>query len=338
MKKLFANKKVLLMALGVLVLIVSGVFLLRPKSKPDVEYEEVAVKRGNVSVSLNIDGKTAILRRDLGFELGGRVVDVLVKEGDTVSQWQTLAYLDAREAQKNLEKALRDYSKERADFEQDRQVTYSNGALTTTIERILAKNQWDLEKAVLDVELETISQQQSYLISPINGVVAKVDIAPGETVSSQASQPVITVVDENNFVFEVYAEDIEALKIKKDMPVRISLEALPDTVFEGKVLFVSPLATLDTNDLATYKVLVEFADAELTLLDAMAGTAEIISKETKNVLKIPNTAVKLVDQKPVVYFLKDNKLEEKSVKLGFTNGDEVEVISGLEAGDKIVSW
>jgi len=337
MKKLLANKKVLLITLGVLALIVSGIFLLRPKSKPDVEYEEVAVKRGNVSVSLNIDGKTAILRRDLGFELGGRVVDVLVKEGDNVSQWQTLAYLDAREAQKNLEKALRDYSKERSDFEQDRQVTYPNGALTTTIERILAKNQWDLEKAVLDVELETISQQQSYLVSPIEGTVVAIDIAPGETVSSQASQPVITVVDENSFVFEVYAEDIEALKIKKDMPVRISLEAMPETVLNGTVNFISPLATLDSNDLATYKVLIDFVNPDLKLLDSMAGTAEIISKEAKDVLKIPNTAVKLVDQKPVVYFLKDNKLIEQSVKLGFTNGDEVEVISGLEAGDKIVS-
>ena len=338
MKKLLANKKTLLTVIAGLVLIVSGVFLFRPKADLETEYEELTVKRGNVSVSLNIDGKTAILRRDLGFELGGKVAGVLVKEGDVVTQWQTLAYLDAREAQKNLEKALRDYSKERADFEQDRLVTYPNGALTTTIERILAKNQWDLEKAVLDVELETISQQQSYLVSPINGVVAKVDIAPGETVSSQASQPIITVVDENSFVFEVYAEDIEALKIQKEMPVRISLEALPDSVFEGKVLFVSPLATLDTNDLATYKVLVKFANPELTLLDAMAGTAEIISKEVKDVLKIENTAVKLVNRQPVVYFLKDNKLVEQKVKLGFTNGNEVEVVSGLKAGDKIVNW
>lgn len=330
------NKK-LLVVVGALLLIL-GFFWLKPKPAAKVDYQEVTVKRGNVSVSLNIDGKTAILRRDLGFELGGRVIDVLVKEGDTVSQWQTLAYLDAREAQKNLEKALRDYSKERSDFEQDRQVTYPNGALTATIERILAKNQWDLEKAVLDVELKTISQQQSFLTSPISGVVAKVDIAPGEVVSSQASQPVITVVDENSFVFEVYAEDIEALKIKKEMPVRISLEAMPETVLSGTVNFVSPLATLDSNDLATYKVLIDFVNPDLNLLDSMAGTAEIISKEAKDVLKIPNTAVKLVNQKPVVYFLKDNKLTEQKVRLGFTNGDEVEVISGLKAGDKIVDW
>ena len=81
---------------------------------------------------------------------------------DRVKAYQAIAQLDSREVQKNLEKVLRDYSAERNDFEEMWRVTYKGikdpqTALTDTVKRILEKNQWDLEKAVLDVELKHLA-------------------------------------------------------------------------------------------------------------------------------------------------------------------------------------
>lgn len=134
------------------------------QSSEQPTYETAKVTKGNVSVSLNLDGKTVIARRDLSFEIGGTVRGVNVNEGDIVKPWQTLAYLDTREAQKNLELALRDYSKDRNDFEEMIQATYPGVPLTDTIKRILEKNQWDLEKAVLDVELKDLAQKNHILV------------------------------------------------------------------------------------------------------------------------------------------------------------------------------
>jgi len=333
------NKKILLvLGLG---LVIGGYLVWQRYQTDKLSSEEVKtarVVRGNVSVSLSIDGKTVIKRQDLAFEIGGVIRGIKVKEGDVVKPWQTLAYLDVREAQKNLESALRDYSKERNDFEEDGQVTYAGVVITDTIKRILEKNQWDLEKAVLDVELKDIAKSKSYLVTPIGGTVAQVNYQPGEIVSSQNNPVVVTVVDENGFHFESFVEDIEALKIKKDMPVRISLDAIEDKTFEGKISFVSPLATIDENELSTYKVIIDFENPDEALIDGLVGEAEVISKEVVDVIKIPNSAVTRKDGKSLVYVDDNGVWEEREVKLGFTNGKEVEVLSGLSEGESVVVW
>jgi RND family efflux transporter MFP subunit len=302
------------------------------------EIKTAKAAKGNVSVSLKVDGKTVIKRQDLAFEIGGIIRGINVKEGDLVVPWQTLAYLDVREAQKNLENTLRDYSKTRNDFEEGRQITHANTALTSTIERILEKNQWDLEKSVSDVELKDIARSKSYLVTPIAGTVAQVNYQPGEVASAQNNPIVITIVDETGFHFESFIEDIEALKIKKDMPVRISLDAIEEETFKGIISFVSPLATIDENELSTYKVIIDFTNPDQALIDGLLGEAEVISKEVTDVIKIPNTAVTREDGKSLVHLSNNGAYEKREVKLGFTNGKEVEVLSGLSVGDEVIVW
>lgn len=307
------------------------------KSEVD-EIKTAKVTKGNVSVSFDIDGKTVIKRQDLAFEVGGVIRGINVQEGDEVKPWQTLAYLDVRETQKNLEKALRDYSKERNDFDEDSQVVYKDMVLTDTIKRILEKNQWDLEKAVLDVELDDISKRKSYLLNSFEGIVAQVNYQPGEMVSAQNNPIVITIVDESGFYFESYVEDIEALKVKKDMVVRMTFDALEGEEFIGKVNYVSPLAVIDENELSTYKIIINFEDEDLSLIDGLVGEAEIISKEVVDVVKIPNNAVVREDNKSIVQIKTGTGFEKREIELGFTNGKEVEVISGLKIGDEVAIW
>ena len=89
--------------------------------------------------------------------------------------------LDTRELQKKLQKALKDYMKERWDFEQEREnygITTDNldsYTLSNEVRRILEKNQFDLDKAVLDVELKDIALKYATLISPISGIVTHID-------------------------------------------------------------------------------------------------------------------------------------------------------------------
>lgn len=338
MKKIldFLKKNKILM--GILAVLLTagtayGVFVAEAPVDEEIKY--VKTTKGNVSVSLSVDGKSVIDKRDLSFEVGGIVRGVSIKEGDSVSAWQTLAYLDTREAQKNLENQMRDYLLQRNDFEEMGQVTYPDST-TDTIKRILEKNQWNLEKAVLDYELKDLAVKKSYLSSPISGTIAAINIKPGELAAT--SKVAITVVDSNTRVFESYVEDIEALKIKEGMVVRMLFDALPDDSFMGTVSFVSPIATIDENDLSMYKVIVKFDDSEISLLDGMTGEAEVISKEVTGVVKVINTAVKREDGKSIVYLKTDDGIEKKIIKLGFTNGKEVEVKEGLSVGDTVVDW
>lgn len=305
-----------------------------------VEEKAVNVTKGNVSVSLSIDGKSILDKRELSFEIAGVVRGVTVEEGDIVTPWQTLAYLDTREATKNLELKMRDYLATRNDFDEMGQVTYQetidNSVVDDTIRRILEKNQWNLEQAVLDVELRDLVVKKSYLSSPIAGIVAEITLKPGELAST--SKLAITVVDTTSLVLEGYLEDIEALKVEPGMQVRVEFEALPDDQFMGTVSYLSPIATLDENDLAMYRVLIELDEHDTTLLDGMAAEFEIISKEATSVLKLPNSSIKREDGQSVVYQREGDELIMIPVELGFTNGKEVEVKSGLKLGDAVVDW
>lgn len=334
-KSLLKNKIVLLIL--VILILGGGYMLINNKQVEEIELQYTKATKGNVSVSLTIDGKSVIDKRELSFEVGGIVRGVSVGEGQEISAWKTLAYLDTREAQKNLENEMRDYLSQRNDFEEMNQVTYPDTpVINDTIKRILEKNQWDLEKAVLDYELKDLAIKKSYLSSPIAGTVAEINIKPGELAAT--NKVAITIVDEETVVFESYVEDIDALKIKKEMPVRIKFDALPDEEFSGIVAFVSPIATIDENDLSMYKVLIEFNETKLTLLDGMTGEAEVISKEANSVIKISNSAVKRENGKSVVYLKNGDQTERREVELGFTNGKEVEVRSGLNGGETLIDW
>lgn len=307
-------------------------------AEPKIEEQTVKVTRGNVAVSFAVDGETVMDQRELSFELGGVVRDVLVKEGDQVKPWQTIAYLDTREAQKNLELKMRDYLSARNDFDEMDQVTYPDETVfDDTIRRILEKNQWNLEAAVLDVELKDLALKQSYLSSPIAGTIASLSLKPGELAST--SKVAATIVNQDSLVVEAYLEDIEALKVEPEMMVRVVFEALPDEEFMGSVAYLSPLATTDENGLSTYRLVVTLNEHDQTLLDGMAGELEIISKEVKDVLKLPNSAVKREDGKSVVYFRdEDGNPMKQVVELGFTNGKEVEIKSGVPQGYPVINW
>lgn len=301
-----------------------------------IETKTTKANKSNVTIGFDIDGRTVISQRELSFPIGGKIIGINVKEGDAVQKWQTLAYLDTRSAQLEIEKNLRDYSKERNDFEQDQQITYKNQTLDDTIKRVLEKNQWDLEKSVMDVELKTFAKESSYLISPIDGVVAAVHLQTGQVASSNSNTPVITVINPDSLWFESYVEDIEALKINTGMPVRIKLDAMSDQPLMGTVSYISTLATIDENDLATYKVITTLNNPPAKLLDGMIGEAEIIVKEVADVITVSNTAVKRINGRSVVYVMNENdQFNEQVVELGFTNGRIVEVKSGLTSGQTV---
>jgi membrane fusion protein (multidrug efflux system) len=343
MKNLFSNLKKYryrYLLIGLLLLVVSSPLIVRalkPAAPTEAE-QTVKVTKGNVAVSFSVDGQTILDQRDLSFEIAGIVRDVLVDEGDEVKPYQTIAYLDTREAQKNLELKMRDYLSTRNDFDEMSEVTYPDATIVDdTIRRILEKNQWNLESSVLDVELKDLALKQSYLSSPIEGIVASLSLQPGELAST--SKVAATIVKPDSLVVEAYLEDIEALKVKDEMLVRIIFEALPDDEFLGHITYLSPLATTDENGLSTYRLVVTLDETGQTLLDGMAGELEIISKEVEGVLKLPNSAIKREDGQSLVYSRDENgNLASHVVELGFTNGKEVEIKSGLELGNSVINW
>jgi RND family efflux transporter MFP subunit len=325
---------------GGLILLLGVSWYLISKNKTVVEPLQTAkVVKGDLSISFSIDGKLVGDIYEPTFVLGGKVNQVFVKEGDYVKAGQWIATLDTEEAQKNLEKLLRDYSSKRNDFEEITGVTYVNTVVTDTIRRILEKNQWDLEKAVIDVELKNIALKQSRLIAPVSGIVANLNIKIGDVVSTQNQTPIVTIVKSNIFSFVAYAEESDALKIDKDQIVKISFEAYDDKDYLANRYFLSPVAEIDSNGLTTYKV-TAYLDTpkDVKLMDGMEGSILFITKEVKDVITIPNKAVYRENNKSYVDVINDHKeISKVEIETGFTDGKSVEVTKGLTIDQNVIT-
>jgi HlyD family secretion protein len=202
------------------------------------------------------------------------------------------------------------------------------------------------QSALYQVDKSTAALQQSQdnyndyqLIAPIDGaIVAQINGTAGDIYigGQNTAASFMTLINPDSFWFEADVEDVDALKISPDMKAYINLDIYPDREFAGKVIFVSPVAELDSNDLATYKVVIMLDDMNVKMLSDMTGSADLVSSEVRDVMMISNAAVKNKQGKQIVIIKKDGNFEEKEIQTGFTNGKTVEVKSGLSIGDEVV--
>src|SRR3990167_5798103 len=140
------------------------------------------VKKETLEETLSLSGEIdADEKVALKFQTSGRLAWVGVKEGDTVKKYQTIASLDQRDLKNRLQKYLNTFVSQRLTFEQT-QDDYWNEQfdLSETVranaERVLQDAQYDLNNAVLDVELQSLTVEYANLWTPIAGVVTRIDV------------------------------------------------------------------------------------------------------------------------------------------------------------------
>lgn len=332
------KKIIVILAIAALLL---GFFIFKVKSASDKPLKTATVKRGNIVKSISASGKVDSEETvDLKFQSSGLLTWVGVKEGDHVRAFQALAQLDTRELQKTLDKYMRDYSKERNDFEEERRITYGKlrieEALTDTVKRILEKNQWDLEKAVLDVELKDLALKFSLLTTPISGIVTKVE-TPVAGVNITPASAVFTVANPEKMIFKANIDEADIAGVKTGLKAKITLDAYPDEVFNG-IITKAGFAAISTSGGGTaFPVQISLPQNDnLKFKVGLSGDVEIIIQSKENILTIPSDSISENNGKSTVSVLKAGKIEKVTIKTGLTNDIDTEVISGLEAGQKVV--
>lgn len=299
------------------------------------EYETVSVSRAQISQVVLASGEVKSDEEvELKFPVSGKLVKLAVKKNERVKKWSLIASLDKKELQKNLERSLRDYAKERTDFDQNEQVTYKDVVETDTIKRILRKNQFDLEKAVLDVELTDFAIKNANLFSPIAGVVTKVHTQEGTSVIA-GTAPIVTIADPDKVAFVAEVGESDIANVSPAQEAVIELDAYPEQKFNGKVIEVDFAAT-KTNGNKAYLVKIAF-DQQLAVKLDMSGEAEITTVSHENALVIPKQVIQEKQGKKYAEILKSGKLTQVEITTGLKGkGGMIEVLSGLDEGEQVV--
>jgi HlyD family secretion protein len=290
--------------------------------------------RKSVSASGKIQSNSVI---SLKFQTSGLLTYVGVKKGDLIKKGQLIATLDERELEKTLKKKLNDYKTERWNFEEDKQDTYKDMALSNTIQRALDKNQFALENSVTDVELSDIALKYSKLYSPIDGVITDVD-APLAGVNITAASATFTVADYNDVYFIINVDEADIGKVEIGQLVNIKLDAYENDNFPGVINKIGFTSTTTSSGGTAFPVEIKFPDnSSLRFKIGMNGDAEIILSTIKNTLAIANEFLFEEGNNKYVWKLNSSGSPEKQiVKIGLETDDKTEIISGLKEKDKIV--
>ena len=192
---------------------------------------------------------------------------------------------------------------------------------------------WDIpESEVERLEKSGKPTKNLTLYSPMTGVVTKKEIVMGHRLNEGDMPYEITDLSRVWVLADAYETDLS--RIRLGMPATLSLQAFPNRVFKGKVIFIDPILDPKTR---TAKVRIEFPNPKGELKPEMFGEVTL-QTEKREGLRIPADAVIDSGSKKVVFVaLGDGKLQPREVQVGPVTGDAVEVLSGLEAGEKVVT-
>lgn len=297
--------------------------------------KKITVKKQNLKEILTLTGEIdAEEKTTAKFQTSGLLTWVGVKEGDYVKKYQGLASLDRRELEKNLKKYLNTYMNERRDFDQQKE-DYKDKAITDAMQRILDETQDDMNSAIIDVELKDIALKFATLITPIEGIVTRVG-TPYAGVNITPTNGEFDIVNPKTVFFSANAEQSEVIKLNKNMEAEIILDPYSDKKLIGKIYFIGFIPkTGETGTVYEIKLKLNDNNDNYQYKVGMTGDINFTIKERKNVLSIPDTALKTDNKKQYVWKDENGKKIKKDIQTGEQIDGEIEVTSGLNEGDII---
>ncbi|HSR69954.1 MAG TPA: efflux RND transporter periplasmic adaptor subunit [Acidobacteriota bacterium] len=289
--------------------------------------------------------------------LGALVTAILVEEGDRVREGQLLARLDDREIRNEHEQAriAVDQAEIRArqaevQAEQSQsnlqrserlrsqklisQQDYDQASLSARTERLayeVARQEYEaaqarLEAAELQLEYTTIE-------SSISGVVTERMIDVGDRLS--ANQEVFRVEDFTPMWARVFIPERDLKRVGLGQRALIEIEAFPEESFTAAVKMINPRVDAQSG---TVKVTLEVAASRGLLRPGMFGVVKIPTETRRDVLVVPKKAIVREREENRVFVIQENgTVSKRTVELGLTEEDRVEVLSGVSEGDAVVT-
>ena len=356
--------RLLLIALVLAALVAAGWWFSRPRP---IAVATAAVERGTVESTLantRAGEIEACQRTRLATIVGGRIDYLGVREGDRVQPGQVLMRLwhgdlDARLAVNRAQLATARQRvgeacvlADNAEREAARQAQLrSRGFVSASAEELArseararraacATARADIDTAQAQLDAATVERQRLVLVAPFAGTVAKITGELGEYSTPSPpgvpTPPAIDLIDDSCLYVTVPMDEIDAPKIQPGLPVRITIEAIPGRVFEGRVKRIAPYITAVEKQARTVEVEVDFLhpDEARGLLVGYSADVEVVLATRADTLRIPSPAVHAGG---TVLLVRDGVLEARQLQTGVANWEHTEVLDGLAAGDRVVT-
>lgn len=340
--------------------------LRKTNSKPKTKYKTEQLEKMNITNKVIATGKVIPLEEvQIKPQISGIVDKVLVKEGEIVKSGDLLATVrvvpnvqSLNSANNEIKNAQLSYNNAKAKFDRSKSL-YEKGVIarqefentelnfSTARQRLSnARSNRDLVKRGTTAGLGNLANTN--IRATASGMVVEVPVKKGYQViqsnSFNAGTTIATIADMGKMIFEGKVDEAEVGKLKIGMPLDITIGAIEDENFSAKLNFIAPKGKEDSGAIQ----FVVKGDLDLTNVNQMvragySANASIIIEKKDSILAIREALLQYdkESKKPYVEVLTneaEGKFEKKDVKLGVSDGINVEVTSGINKEDKIKVW
>ncbi len=264
-------------------------------------------------------------------EKSGKVISVLVKEGDIIHIGQVLATVrgdvinvNAQTANSAYQTALTDYTR----FEN----AYKTGGVT---KQQLDQAKMQMINAKANLTQATINVGDTQIKAPINGIINKKFIEPGSILTGMPATSLFEIVNVSKLKLKVNVNENQVANLKFRNSIKVTSSVFPDKSFLGNISFIAPKADNSLN----FPVEIEISNNATNDLKAgMYGTALFTSNQQKqNLMIVPRIAFVGSVSSNQVFVLENGIAKLKTVTAGRILGEKVEILKGLSNGETVIT-
>ena len=370
-------------ALGIgfalVVLLAAAYFGWQWSNAPDpnaVSFNTVKVERGDVVQLAQANGTiNPVSVINVGTQISGVVKTINADFNQIVEQGQLLAELDTRVLEAALAQSRAQLRKARAaaalakvTFERRKALVEEGAASKADVDAAAQQVEATAgDEAIAEAAVKRDETNLGFAVitAPVSGVILSRDVDVGQTVAASFQTPTLFKIAPSlkNMQIDTNLSESDAGSIKEGQMSAFTVDAVPGRTFEGKVRQIR-LSPTTIQNVVTYNVVIDVDNADLKLLPGMTAFVRINVGEAKNVLKVPNAALrwrpkdgaaggkrpdqakekaagasmKSGEEPQRVHVLRDGKPKRVRVVTGLTDGRFTEVSGeGLKEGDEVIT-
>lgn len=398
--------KWILIAVGAFLVTLMILKILLSSGEKSTKVQTDKVKKSDLTAFVTANGKIEPKTKvKISAYVPAKIVRLPVKEGDKVRRGQLLVQLDPLGYQASLDQAKASLQSSQARlnlakanleqselvFKRQKQLFEKN--LTSQEQFDEARTKFNVYQAEYDAALHLVSQNKAAqeqaqdnlnkttITSPIPGVVTDLNAEVGEIVlvgtMNNPGTVIMTVSDLSEIEAEVEVDETDIADVKLGQEAKFKIDALPDTIFKGKVTEISNTGKVEglgtQNQVTSFKVKVQLVDIVPEVRPGMSCSVDIITAEKKEVLNLPIQAVVLrepkkekVDQKNKkdkkekqeamastsvadpndkgkkkelegVFVVKGGRAVFVPVQTGIADQQNIEIVSGIQEKDEVIT-
>jgi HlyD family secretion protein len=368
-------KKTLFIIIAGLTIAATAFYLLSNRNTA-IKFKTEKVTKGDIVMSVTATGTVnAVTTVLVGTQVSGTIKNISVDYNSPVKKGQIIAQIDpstfqaqvqqARAnllaAEANLEKAGATLIDAKRTMERNAELFSKNLIARSDLDS--AETNYETAKASVSAARSQVAQTKAALefsetnlrytkiVSPVDGVVISRSVDVGQTVAASFQTPTLFTIaqDLTKMQIDTNVDEADIGKVNVDQEVEFTVDAYPDLTFRGKVWQVRN-APITVQNVVTYDVVIQMDNSELKLKPGMTANVSIIITTKKDVLKIPNAALRFkldgnekkgVEKKavsgPGVWILEQGNPRRITLSAGISDGSYTEITSDtLREGQEVI--